>query len=816
MLLLFKIFLCYTISICNIGRSVSLKKIFYIFFLLMILTMQGIFTQDKPELVVKKSQCLYSKFLSETYSQFEQVQSSTQVPFGSFVLGKNIEAYYTQARGVVNKNKNYTFHPHFVQTVIIAIDRDQTNVHFEGFKDVLESDLPVSFSFGFESAPFLWDSPESQHIVTTMAKSLYGTYDIKKVAKDFERLHKSNRFYTNDDSLPVLIMYDNDAVNMNTQGRNLEIIIPKEGSQSFIVGVLTNENLHNLSDSDTALLVQYDFRTFGGQSKDIYPDRSEYNKVTFINNTHEYNIAASDVGPVLRRHAFEYEKFGFLSNKERAAFYVYFLIFMSFYIISISRRITNKNIRQDIILVCIFQVMLASMGCFKALIFDNALIETIFWYGYYLAFIAIPAIYLHVAIISGKNREDSGFSIAYSIYVCISILLVLFVWTNNIHGFVFTVYDYTNSTFDYNTGYYIIMAWIYATICLALGILMYKVSKMPRKNALILPFVMNIITIIWLVGYAMRIPIFYDLDFAYSINIIILLYLESCIQSKLFPANSKYKKMFANSDLCMEIHDYNDIVVDRALKTVEENRDYMLRKSLIDGGYFLYFEDYTELNKTTKELKETNEQLKKNIEFLKKETKIKAELAAISAEKAVYEKIDDILNKDTKRIDELLDAIESTDDTHHLAGRINIIVCAIKRKCILRINTLYKETQKIDEFLNYIGEMQEYTSLLPLKITVGCRYFENLTIMQAVGIYDLFCIVVEKSAKNNSSEIVVQLYEDNDSIIFSIIPDVDIKHENIDAEIKNTLEYSGGSISIKNMDDTSAILLLFKKGKSIC
>ncbi len=467
-----------------------------------------------------------------------------------------------------------------------------------------------------------------------------------------------------------------------------------------------------------------------------------------------------------------------------------------------------------VVAVCGFQIMLVTMGCLKALITDNAILETVLWYGYYLAFVAIPALYLYIALISGKNSEVTKVPLGYKIYILISVLLVLMVWTNNLHGFVFTVYDYTNSTFDYTTGYYIVMTWIHTTVCVALAILMYKVIKMPRKSALVLPLIMNIFTIMWLVGYARRIPLFYDLDVAYSINIIILLYLEACIQSKLFPSNTHYRKMFANSKLSMEIRDKLNNTVEKAYTSFSNDKDYVLRTTSIDGGSFLYYEDYTDVNKIREKLRNTNEQLKQNNEFLKKESEVRAELASLAAEKLVYKNIDGILSRDTKKIDKLLRAMEQTNDTYNLMSIINIIVCGIKRKCILRINTLYKQKQSVEDFLNYIGEMQEFASPLPLKITIGCQYAGSISIMQAMGMYELFCAVVECSAVTGCSDIVVQMYEENERMFLSIIPDTIIDIKSIDYEVKSALEFSGGVVSVKPIDDTSAVLLSFYKERS--
>ncbi len=533
-------------SVCfmkNIGISI------FLFFCVV----HNSFVLENKSITVNENTSSYTNSIRDLYPSFEIEPSLHTSAFQSFYYGKNVEAYESQTKRIIMADENYHFEGHYIHTVVIAIDRNQTDIQITHFKDLFTVDESINFNFGKENGKKLWDLPEAQYIVLSIAQALYNSFDIEAIAKDFFDLDKQNRFFTNDETKPISVLYDTDAVELIKQGRNLEIIIPQDGTYSFIGGLLAYKDMSLSSTSFDSLLLENGMRLVNESAGEYFPHSQKYSYAKFVEDFDVFNNACSNVGSIMRTDAFEYERYGFADNKSRAVFFLVFEIIMAFYIISIKRRLINKKIRSAIITVCILQIVLVSMGCLKALTVDNPLFETILWYGYYIAFVYIPAIYLYVAIISGKNRETISISVYYRIYFVISTLLVLFVTSNNFHGLVFTVYDYSNSTFDYNTGYFIVMGWIYITMCVSLGILMYKVFKMPRKNALLLPFIMNIITITFMIGYARRIPIFYDFDFAYSINIIILLYIEACVQSKLFLANTHYYKMFSNSRLCMEI-----------------------------------------------------------------------------------------------------------------------------------------------------------------------------------------------------------------------------------------------------------------------
>ncbi len=774
----------------------------------------ALYANENAALIVNDVGSAYSTTIQALFPTISLQKSPHTSAFQQFNLGKNIEAFESQSKLLLECNKNYHFEAHYVHTVIIAIDKNQVSESITSFYDALHSNYPINFNFGEASGKMLWDLPQAQHIVLSMAQALYKEHNLISISKDFYTLHENGRFFTNDTNKPISIKYDSDAAELIPNGKNIEIIIPSDGTYSFIGGLLAKKDIRFSGEEFSTLLVQNGMRLPNGDAGPWFPSAELYIHAQFVDDFEAFNKDSSMVGSVLRPKAFEHERYGFPDHKARTVFFLIFLTIMVFYIISINRRLSNIRIRHSIVAVCVFQIILVSMGCLKALIVDNPIVETILWYGYYFAFVYIPAIYLYVAIVSGKNKEQSSMPLVYKIYVLFSTLLVVMVVTNNFHGFVFTVYNYSNSTFDYNTGYFMVMGWIYTTTCVALGVLTYKVSKMPRKNALIFPFIMNFFTIIFMVGYARRIPIFYDFDFAYSINILILLYIEACIQSKLFAANTQYIRMFSHSKLCMKIKDNEGNTVEHSNTTIDSDRDYILRKTEMLCGSFLYYEDHTELNITREKLKKTNAQLEENNIFLKKQSEVQAELASLAAEKAVYENIDSILSSDTEKIEALLHEMKTSNDTHRLMGRINIITCGIKRKCILRINTLYKKTQKVEEFLNCVGEMAEFAKLLPLKVTIGCRYTNGLALVQSMAMYELFCVIIEQAALKGCKDILVQLYDEDDRVIFSIIPDTEIDINTIDYKPTEKVSYFGETLSVKSWYDSTAVLLSFEKEKA--
>ncbi len=738
--------------------------------------------------------------------------STTHLPSAirSFEDGDNVASYNTSAVPLLNES--YTFTPHYRQTIIIAIDRDMTNAQIEGFSDLVNSTLPINFDFSNMIAPNMWEYPQTHQIVLSMSNALYGEYDVDAVAEVIKSLDEQRRFFVGDTSQPVTITYDSTAVDLIKKGENLEIIIPNDGTLSFDYGELSYMGNTIYTENLDDVLIDSGYRLPDGRADErFYPAKEEYENVGEITDYEEYSAATSLVAKTLRRDSFNTRIFGFTNQKESVAFYLLLLCLSILYMISLMRRITSAKIRGAAVNICILVILYITLSCIKGITSNSPVIETFIWYCYYIPTLLIPAMFVYIAINTENNVSGKNLDKFYKIYLGLSFFYLILIFTNNFHQMVFIITNYVTTEFTYNFAYYIIMGTIYISVFLSLGVLIYKSFQSPKKKAFLMPTITLIVSLCYTCARVIGMQFAREFDVAFGFSIMIMLAIEACMQSRLFPNNKGYNKLFSDSSLMMEIRDFSENIVASSSTAKVMNDNFTLVKNSIAGGTFLYYEDYTTLNTASEKLSKLNSELERNNLLLKDKAKVNEELSALRAEKEVYGNIDVVLNEETQKIAKILSQIETSEDKKWLIGRINIIICKIKRVCMLLISAMYKKDQPISNFVNNITEMKEFAEAAGLKITIGNIKTGNIDTDKLLKMYRIFCLVVERAAAKKCSDIVVQLYDTGEETVFSVIPDKEVLKEGELKEIAQKFSLEDALIKIKPWDNTQSILLSFAR-----
>ncbi len=738
-------------------------------------------------------------------ASFEHAPRSSSV--SSFNDGRTAVVYDTVGVQLSRTNTDYMFTGQFVETVIIAVDRDIVSDEITSFFDILNSNHSILFDFDTHLTEDAYDYPTTHHIVLSMAYALYDDYDVDAIAKDLRALNEQGRLLTRGEDAPIIITHDTAAVDMINHGRNLEIIVPSDGTLSFYVGLLHDKDAVIATDLLIPELSDNGYRT-NMYANEAYPPARDYESAVSIDDYGAYNAAAVKVSDMLSRQVFTTSSYGYTNSKQLAVFYLVLVFILIAYIITIILRVTQKKTRNAIIYVCTLQILFITLGFFKDLSENNPLLETIFWYGYYIPILMVPAIFLYIANNVGYAANKKVINIFYRIYIAITVLVLALVLTNGLHGIVFSIHDPDHVLFTYNTAYYFVIGWAYVSVFFAVGALIKKSFRSPRKRLFLLPLASTIIVFTYTVMYVLDVQFVHEMSVSYSLTLLTFLYTEACMRSRLFPINMGYDKLFASSHLSMEIADHSGMVVARSAVIRSESDDFVLRKNPIAGGSFSYYEDYSSLNKTREKLAIINSQLEKNNALLVQQGKVNADLSALRAEKSAYENIDAVLERGTERIGAFLDEMKISKDVNRIIGRINILACTMKRECMLLISLLYRKSQPMTEFLNVLLEMKEFTSPFGLTITVGTMFSGDLPFAHTLPMYRMFSSAIDRAAQLHCKNVLVQLYESDRELVFSVLADQVLFDEGELSIYKNKKAYS---FNAKPWDDTQSLLLSFPR-----
>ncbi len=756
--------------------------------------------------ILPNSKSQFIDIIEDIYPEINTVYAVNESTTRDFKNGENIGVYHTQGIPLSKSNADYSFFPHFTKTVVIVVDRSLTDENIESFSDLVSTKLKINFDFGASVADKQWEYPSTHHIVIAMADAIYGSYDIEAIAEDFGKIADESRFFTDDMLKPVIVTTDDVAVQMIKSGRDLEIIIPKDGTHSIDFGALVYDESIVFDSSLQNALIASGYRLPDGNCDlDYYPSFEEYSRANYIEDIVAYNQASSQVSKTLRRDAFNTRLFGFANTIETAVFYLLVLFIIICYLVSISRRITDRRIR-DYLAACLVLIMyLITAGLFKSLNGMNAFLETFLWYSYYIPILLMPALFVRVAILIDNYEIDKKVEKAYSVYFKLTFIPIVMVFTNSFHNLVFVVKNYYTSSFTHNIGYYFVMGWVALSVIFAYSLLVYKSITSPKKGAFVYPAIVSVIIAVYVIGRALRFTAFIEFDTTFAISIMVLIYIESCMQSRLFPINKGYSKFFNHSNLAMEIKDNygNTAYKSRVIKDIDEN--FVKRSIGIVGGEFYYFEDYTALNNAEKKLVMVNEEIKANNEFLLQNNKVKADLAALSAEKSVYDSIDNILVNGAEKIEGFISGMDKVNNKKRLINVISIYALLMKRECMYRINAMYQHSQSLSILLNSFAELKEFTDNIGLSIAIGCRIQDRLSTSDMSSIYSFFAMALKSAIDLNCSSVLIQIYKQEGKVIFSVIADKALFSDSSFNELSSKKQ--SYQLFSKDWEDTKAYLL---------
>ncbi len=716
----------------------------------------------------------YKKVLQEEHPSLVLDECKYESSLAAFKGNTSGALYGSQAHFLLQNNENYVFHPHYLDTVVIAIDREMTDVSVLSFRDLLITDLPISFDLGHRVDKNMWEYPRTHQIFLAMSYGLYGDYQLEALSEEIKKIDQECRFYVDDPTLPIMVTLDSIAVEMMKEGRDLEIIVPEDGTLSLAFGAFVYGDVLPFSEAFHLDLLQMGYRLMDGRSDGAYyPDEEAYEGATIVSQYDAYNGAASQVSATLMRKAFDTERYSFAKPTEITTFYLILLFFLIAYYFTLKRRVTDGKILRVLTIASGLQILFITLGVFKSISNQNAAIEIIIWYSYYIPMLMLPASLVYITLLCSQSKRRQLYQKMYRIYFVITSLLLLFVMTNYLHGKVFHVYIHgmDSYTYDYNLGYYFVIVWVLLSTAFALTILIYRGFSSPKKSAFLYPVIMNFILIIYIAAYVSGIQLIREFDISFANTMIITLYTEACMSSRLFPSNMGYKRLFLHSSLAMSITNKDHHIIEKSHVTQNVDQNFSLQKSPIIGGNFNYFEDYTSLHTAEQKLSKVNEELRLNNEFLLQKVEVNGDLAAIQAEQIVYENIDQTLISGTEKSRMLIESYKNNPADRTPLNKINALICMMKRECMFRINVLYQQEQQPGIFMNALHEIIDYTLPLNLHISLRSTYSQLLKTQDVLSMYHFFTLVIESALSEEATNLIVQLYDTADDIVFSVISD---------------------------------------------
>lgn len=376
-------------------------------------------------------------------------------------------------------------------------------------------------------------------------------------------------------------------------------------------------------------------------------------------------------------------------------------------------RIFDKTLKKYVLSIGVLLVFWMVIRMVKR--YTTGYVTEILWYLYYIPLLMIPTFYYNCSsyLINSKNKKRR------IIAIIISIILFLLVITNSLHNIVFKIKSNIND-YNHNIGYFIIVAWILCLIVVAI-INLIKSSKNKGYKNIILISVTILIGIIYTILYIKNIPVIRKTNMSVIIGTLFCVGLEMMLDFKLIPNNFRYKKIFKNSNLPLEIvsqdgktrivtnHSINlkeNIINDiknNKVKSIYKDNNIIKNVNVINGGYSIEEKDYSKINEYEEKLKSIQQELIEQETILQKQRKIATEIYETKLKGEIIELLDEKIEQKRNLINELIKEMKITDIDK--MKNIKLLLNYCKRMSNLVISSYNKEKYDNKRLEVIINEM---------------------------------------------------------------------------------------------------------------
>ena len=449
-------------------------------------------------------------------------------------------------------------------------------------------------------------------------------------------------------------------------------------------------------------------------------------------------------------------------------------------------RIFDKTLKKYVLSIGVLLVFWMAIRMVKR--YTTGYVTEILWYLYYIPLLMIPTFYYNCSsyLINSKNKKRR------IVAIIISIILFLLVITNSLHNIVFKIKSNIND-YNHNIGYFIIVAWILCLIVVAI-INLIKSSKNKGYKNIILISITILIGIIYTILYIKNIPVIRKTNMSVIIGTLFCVGLEMMLDFKLIPNNFRYKKIFKNSNLPLEIvsqdgktrivtnHSINlkeNIINDiknNKVKSIYKDNNIIKNVNVINGGYSIEEKDYSKINEYEEKLKSIQQELIEQETILQKQRKIATEIYETKLKGEIIELLDEKIEQKRNLINELIKEMKITDIDK--MKNIKLLLNYCKRMSNLVISSYNKEKYDNKRLGVIINEMLIEAQSLGINGVLKTNNFE-ISSGETANIYE---IIFETIMKFRTTNFILYIQVNNSYTEIKYL--FDGKHKNFKKEIE--------------------------------
>lgn len=461
---------------------------------------------------------------------------------------------------------------------------------------------------------------------------------------------------------------------------------------------------------------------------------------------------------------------------------IIYLVLLVIWGISLRHRIIQfqtKRYMSSIVMLMIFWLTVRTCKFYWV---TSVCVDRYLWYSYYVAILFIPLLTLFVAMSLGKP-EDFHLPKQIQTLTCFTIALLLLVITNDFHQFVFVFRQspWSDSSYSYNFGYWVIIIWQITCALFSIKIILKKCRIPESKKILFLPLVPLTAIIIYGIFYIFEFPWlrFWAGDMTIIECLFIITTLESCIRCNLIQNNSHYKELFATTIIPVIIVDNNyneylssysyfpisiELMKKAQTSPVIISNKYRLSSLSIKNGTAFWLDDISKLSEILDELEDKYKYLSLQKDMLQKEVATRKKERRLVEGNRLFNAVMKQTKNELLLYSNLIEKLDKTDDPieiKKLATKLAIVCTHIKRRSNL---VLLAENNDNIEPVEIYYAINEWLVNIRLNGTVcTCNFaLQNyLHFSQIIALYNSFQEVI-LFVVDNLNSLFINAFEEDD------------------------------------------------------
>lgn len=395
------------------------------------------------------------------------------------------------------------------------------------------------------------------------------------------------------------------------------------------------------------------------------------------------------------------------------------------------------------------------------ILYDNLVAIKYIRYVYYFFSINMIHLVFFISLMIAKSEREP-ISNRWNLLWIPTEALVLLVLTNDFHGLAFRN-DVPLGVKAYGPLFFIILVY---TAALTLGslVLALRASRLMRSPwPVILPLFLMLLWILYTFLYISNAPFFTYIKVAIAsaeFNVLILiLFVEALVFTRLIPSNRGYDKFLRLSSLNIGIMDMDDNIVfapkegpvvtpkmihESMGKATRLDKDTLLESAKITGGMSFWFIDLKELNSLKKQLYALNDSLMSENELLTADKSLRERMAKLEEQNEIRSYIDSRLSDKFNRLKEIMKSLPDDEEAFERAMKEACVTSAyIKRYSNLFLLSKSDRMIALAELGLAFTESLNYLSLSGVKTNINWQGEGALDIDLSLAIYEVFQMIIE-------------------------------------------------------------------------